>query len=493
MKIRKFTLLSLFMFISFSLAFASGVGVEKAKQVGKNYYYDRISAEQSIKYNDISITETIEIKREGKLVAYIFNLNVDGWILVSAEDVVKPVLAYNTTGIYLKNDVPPAFQEILTSYSDLIDYAQSTKMEASEGVKSLWEKYSIDGKTYPTKGVTVGPLCATVWHQLGPYNLDCPNYTTATTQYCNKAAVGCVATAMAQVMKFWSWPTQGTGSSSSLPQYSPVVSFNTTYDWASMPNSIPQIYTCVPITNTITQAQIDAVALINYHCGKSVKMSYGGTSGSETIDVVTALETYFKYSTDAQYLTASSYNATTWKNMLRTNLDGGMPLVYRGTNTSGGGGHAFVCDGYRDNEEFHFNMGWGPNYLPWCTLDGLVWAAGTLPYQQGNGNLTANHAAIFDIHPLNLDVDNAVKGNDELTLTPNPTNDIVNINFSSTKSQNVSVKVMDIVGNVVVNKEYNVNSGVVNNKLDLSKLSGGLYFVSVLCDDIKTTKKIIVK
>ena len=95
-----------------------------------------------------------------------------------------------------------------------------------------------------------------------------------------------------------------------------------------------------------------------YHCGVSVDMDYspdGSAAFSE--DVPGALSTYFDYnSNDIQWKTVADLGTTAWLTLLKTELNAGRPMLYRGQ--SDGGGHAFICDGYDPNDYLHFNWGW---------------------------------------------------------------------------------------------------------------------------------------
>ena len=119
----------------------------------------------------------------------------------------------------------------------------------------------------------VNPLLTTLWDQspdiftTGPYNALCP-YDSI---YKSHTLTGCVATAMAQVMKYWNYPTKGIGTHSYTPptKYLGVqtVNFgNTSYQWNLMPDTL---------SANDAPATINAVATLMYHCGVSVDMDYG--------------------------------------------------------------------------------------------------------------------------------------------------------------------------------------------------------------------------
>ena len=238
----------------------------------------------------------------------------------------------------------------------------------------------------------VAPLLATTWNQGCDYNADCPVDGDGP---CGHVWAGCVATAMAQVMKYWAHPAQGTGShgythSDYGYQYADFSA--ATYDWAGMPDDYGE----------------DDIAELLYHCGVGLEMDYSpwgsgaytGTYGYP--NVVSVLEDYFDYDPELDYLYKSDYSTYAWNSMLRNQLDAGRPLVYRG---QGSGGHAFVCDGYQGGNYFHFNWGWSGSYNGYYYLNDLT---------PGGYEFTIDQGAIFDIRPNAPDVPDPV---DDLAIS----------------------------------------------------------------------------
>jgi uncharacterized repeat protein (TIGR02543 family) len=190
-------------------------------------------------------------------------------------------------------------------------------------------------------GCDVILLKETEWNQTYPYNAKCPTVQGARTEYNGRAPTGCVATAMAQIMKYHKYPT--------------------TYDWKNMLDNYPN-------SNSGTTPQRDEIAKLMYDCGVAVQMEYrANNSGAGRYETFSALPTYFGYDNNTiEIIQRGAFNSTNnleWDNRLRAELDAGRPVYYRGTNTITGGGHAFVCDGYgctgANAGKFHFNWGWG--------------------------------------------------------------------------------------------------------------------------------------
>ena len=114
-------------------------------------------------------------------------------------------------------------------------------------------------------------------------------------------------------------------------------------------------------STSYNDTQADAVAELLYHCGANVEMKYTlEESGTPTVLAARALSDVFGYSHSIRYLQKDDYRWEEWKEMLKNELDTGYPVIYDGQSNSGG--HAFVCDGYNNDELYHINWGWGGLY-----------------------------------------------------------------------------------------------------------------------------------
>jgi hypothetical protein len=182
-------------------------------------------------------------------------------------------------------------------------------------------------------------------------------------------------------MHYWKYPTTGWGSHSySNAGVTLSADFgNTTYDWDHMPDSL---------TESSSDAEVNAVATLLYHCGVSVDMYYTQNgSGANTKDVPNAMVRYFSYSKQIHWEKRSTYNDEEWLALLKGNLDLLQPVYYNGSGNHGG--HAFVCDGYDSNDLLHFNWGWGVanGYFSLGNLNPLAYT------------FNKSQFAIFDIYP----------------------------------------------------------------------------------------------
>ena len=278
---------------------------------------------------------------------YIYNIGGEGFVIISSNTVLPPVLAWSDQGAFPDmEEAPDNFASWMRHYGEMIDYAMENHITPEAKIQRQWEE-AAQGVFGTRDTRTVNPLVSTRWNQDCYYNEYCPE-TSGGWWWggpCGHCYAGCVATAMSQVMKYWDYPVTGFGSHSYVHSQYGEQSANfaaTTYHWDEMPVEIFD--------------SNDAVATLLYHCGVSVNMNYSGSgSGAQSQDVETALRSYFGYC-GAKYRQKTSYQEDAWIAMLKAELDLSHPIYYSGAN--GDSGHAFVCDGYDNNDLMHFNFGW---------------------------------------------------------------------------------------------------------------------------------------
>lgn len=208
------------------------------------------------------------------------------------------------------------------------------------------------GEGFSQSVKSISPLLTTGWAQACYYNDSCPEDINGN---CGHALTGCGATAMAQILKYHNYPVNGIGYHSYTdPDYGIISADfeNSYYDWSNMPDIL---------NSSSSSEEVAAVAQLMFHCGVAVEMDYAaGSSYSGTTSIRNAFPDYFRYSSKAQLLRNSHFPDSTWKQILRNELDNGRPVFYG--ISSGTGGHFIVLDGYSDNDYFHFNWGYGTGY-----------------------------------------------------------------------------------------------------------------------------------
>lgn len=342
-------LLSLLAFVFIGSSFAGQVGLQDAKSVAKNAYYQKvITFHQYMQFDELTVENVTELELNGHTAIYAVDFKGLGYILIAANDAIEPVLGYTFTNHYANVPHGDNFLGLIESYKEHVDYLRVNNIEASAGVAAQWDNLQnfAAGSFQPNKSAKdIEPLLTCTWNQDWPYNYYCPEDNQGPGGH---VYVGCVATAMSQIMLYWRYPSQGTSSHSYYcPGYG-TLSVNyefATYDWDGM------------VDNSDSYVN-EPMALIGYHAAVSVDMGFGWDgSGAYSDDVPYALETYFSYDDACIYKSRQGVALTTWEGWAQTELEDLCPVYYSGQSSDGG--HAFVLDGYQETDGlYHFNFGW---------------------------------------------------------------------------------------------------------------------------------------
>lgn len=425
---------------------------------------------------------------------YIFdNADNKGYMILAADDVAVPVLGYSATGTINADNMPENLKGWLENYAAEIAWAAEREAEGKLIVNDLTKETTSKRDTW----ATIAPLCQTKWNQSEPYDLYTPEITYNGQTI--KAATGCVATAMAQVMKYFNYPAKGKGSisynwkkyddfkntGSSDPSTTVTLSMDfssVTFAWDDMLNVYNGDY---------TSAQGDAVATLMKACGYSVQMGYGPESGAVTGEVANALKTYFGYDSNTAFYSRQFYDLDTWEEMLYNNLKDVGPVQYSGRNDYGG--HSFVVDGYAGNGYYHLNWGWGGmsdgNFLITALDPDAQGIGGSLAgYNQNQGAILGAQpagATIPVIKPFQLAITKAMTtsvSGQKLTISSFFGNNggespLVNLGLQFCKYADDAV-VETASGTRIGNWPASINSGVYSISATIpSSLEAGIYKV----------------
>lgn len=317
---------------------------------------------------------------DGKAGVYVFAGAKGGFTVVAASDKVdNPVLGYSETGIFSTSNIPSNMLAWLEDYASQVQYIENN--------------LEFDAVTKPdTRGATAvkaaEPLLGDImFDQEAPYNNLCPMKNGVRT------VTGCVATAVAQVMKFYNYPEVGVGSHS--------YSWNgreLSVDFAATPFDWDNILPAYEKVNA-TAEQKEAVATLMYAVGVSCDMAYNtssaGGSGAITSTAIQAMIENFKYSRSAYALQHDATATPEFEDSIRANLYAGRPVIYTGRTSSAG--HCFVVDGCDSKGYFHVNWGWSG------VSNGYFLTSAMNPYNQGAGGsaggFNLNQQAFLNIQP----------------------------------------------------------------------------------------------
>ena len=370
---------------------AGNIDVEAARATANSFIHQRAAGTRSfqgVALNDLKLVhaEASTVTKDANAY-YAFNITGGGFVIVSGEDRASHVLGYSDRGHLNFNSLPENFKALLSGYKEEIEFLQShPELKIAPPVRE-------------SRGTGVAPLIKTNWGQEMPYYLQCPIYQG---EYC---VVGCVATAMAQVMYYWQYPTSTTALNSyycydigqtvpSLPattfDYSKMLLSYCHWDWDQS----------ILVQDTYTDEQAQEVAKLSRYCGQAVNMGYSPEGSGAYVSSQLSAMKKFGYSSSAYDVERDSwwgmeyYTTAEWEAMVKAELDKRQPILYSATDPSAGG-HAFICDGYNAEGLLHFNFGW------YGTCDGwYVSTALNMTHRDGDYlRFNSNHEILLGVVP----------------------------------------------------------------------------------------------
>ncbi len=377
---------------------AKSIDAILAQQVAENFLNQTLNLQ--VKRGNISnltLVHTASTTKRGTSTPlyYVYNrTSQEGYVIISADDNVTPILGYSDETKFDPTNLPPQLVYWLGEYEKQINIVIANNI-ISSSANTMWDDYLNNRISYKRALPTVvKPLLKTSWDQSKYYWDACPYDNTAN----KNVYTGCVATAMAQTLKYWNYPSKGTGSHTYTDATYGSLSANfgsTTYNWSNMPNKL-------------NAANTD-VANLMFQCGVAIEMKYGvnGSSAWNTYDssyqvypsTHQALKTYFGYdATSIHSIFKKNYTDINWLAKIKAELNQARVVIYEGNDgVPNGSGHCFVADGYDANNYIHFNWGWSGAYNGYFTLTSLV------PHGQGSGGgsgvYTSNQGAVIGIRP----------------------------------------------------------------------------------------------
>ena len=317
------------------------------------------------------------ISEDGTELFHLVELEGGGFIVVSADDSRPPVMAFSPTGELPEEDDGSPFWAMLAADGAVarglpprksarrrLFAHESHASRVAAGTGTAKRATAVSGVS-SVSDVRVAPLVESKWNQMKVGSKNVYNYYTPNHWYC-----GCVATAMAQLMRFHQYPTASIAAKT-FTCYSNDVSVSLTmkggpYDWNSMP--------LVP-TSSITDTQREAIGRLCYDAGVAVRMRYtSGGSGAFTAFVHNPIKSVFGYANAQSYCINGSFSATEIAKTILANLDAGYPVLL-GIEAPGSdgqdAGHAILADGYGYEAGTlwcHLNLGWSGSYDLWYAL-----------------------------------------------------------------------------------------------------------------------------
>lgn len=426
---------------------AAAVSTQKAKVVAENFLKSKSGSTPCNAILHYQHTEP-----DGSVAFYVFNfISQKGFVIVTGDDRVKPVIAYSTKSSF---DISIANKSgviyWMNKMQKQIQGVKQDNIQPGNEIAQLWNAYLTGAPVIYPRSASVGPLLTTIWNQGAFYNSLCPSDGNG-----GNCPTGCVATAMAQIMKYWNYPPNGTGSYEYIDTFGSIqkshsVNFgNTNYNWSNMPD-----------TPTTVSKEI---ATLMYHCGVSVEMEYEISGSSACVfagglcSIFTqnsshtardAFEDQFGYEKPNGLFRNGRHE--NWINILKDELDLNRPILYTGYGASGV--HAWVIDGYDNSDFFHMNWGWGGTNDEYYDIDNF--------HPQG-ADFDNFEGALIEIRPANLSDCNAnfiLSGTQTIDYYVWQASDYI----KSTKSINNKVCTYTAGNYIVLNEGFEASGSNIN-------------------------------
>ncbi len=385
-------------------AFSSPVSIEAARLVAKNLYSEAIMLQKLALPGDVVFNNVIRIGDQQEPLMFVFNLPDNaGFIIVAGDDASYPVLGYALQGNFSADTEgrPEGFNFFMESYERQLSAIRTFQLPQSPENNVVWSHYLMDPFLFDAPTDWVAPLLTTLWDQKWPYNDWIPKDNQG-----RSIPAGCTATASAQSCigsrtyvqpggqtvnissnycvwdNFMQSSIEATGSSGKRsPKYDSInfqIGDTIFFDYNDMPD-------------VATADNHDEIAKLIMCCGAASQMRYCfNGSGAYDVPVRNAMVEKFGFTPNTELVYKANFSEEKWKNMIRTELNLHRPVYYSGLNTETNIGHAFVCDGYQQDDYFHINWGWGGQYNGYFYLSDL---------SPGTSNFSANQAAIVGMMP----------------------------------------------------------------------------------------------
>jgi len=387
---------------------AGEVAHNRAQSVAQNWLQRSMTDKQLTGNIEYAIIGQEPIVVDNETVGYNFLLRPAGHIIVPSRDELPVVKLYSyktTLSMHDDSNIVQWIKEELSLLNDALE-EHAAELATVDHAKTknglLWAMFDRDQASFSQKLAQapvaqstevgqIGPLLSTIWDQGAPFNQYTPRW------YDGKATLtGCVATAAAQIMKYWNYPATGQGSTSyswydgSVNKTLSANFASSTYNWNAMADNYG---------GGSSTAQGEAVAKLMSDVGIAFQMKYGtsdiGGSSAYISKGATVFPDYFGYKDSVSVVYRSDYASdTAWMQLFRNEIQNGRPVEFGiFTPTSG---HAIVVDGYRDSpaEQIHLNMGWSGSYDGWYVSNNIVTGS-------NNWSDVNDQHAVIGIEPAN--------------------------------------------------------------------------------------------
>ena len=321
---------------------------------------------------------------------YVVYLERGGFVVVSADDLVEPIIAFAGEGVFEPSAENPLGALVSRDVKGRVAAIRNTiglKMGSAIGAQGKWRHF-IDVASDAENGISlmgvnsisdvhVEPFVKSKWGQSTTCGKDSFNYYTPGNYPC-----GCTATAMAQLMRYHEYPN-GRASVGSK-RFEIKVDDNPQYAYTRGGDGEGGPYQWLLMELEpdcdMTIQQREAIGALCYDASVAVKTEYtDGASSSNLRDARSALLGTFMYSNAVRGREGDgTISREALNDMVNTNLDAGYPVIFGIIKDDSEAGHAVVADGYGYDFStlyHHLNMGWNGSHDIWYNLPEIDYSA----------------------------------------------------------------------------------------------------------------------
>jgi len=425
----------------------------------------------------------------GKVLGYEYSLSPAGYLVLSADQSLPPVIAYSFSSAYSVEEESsnPLREMLVMDLGIRVEHLELVTEDEKERNRSRWAailEEVPDNRLFeqwpPPGSTSTGGWLETNWHQSDPYNMFCPmdNVNNA------RSVAGCPAVALAMIIHY-QHNLNGT-------QFSDLDDYYHSYagrqywidddaqgwDFPAFP-VLNQYFDSIemkfprqdPLSN-------EEKAALVFGCGVAARQVYT-SQVSGTFGVDQAYDAYLRFGYDDAMLIYDS--DTSFYTQMKDDIRNGRPVHLAVLSNTGQGGHNVVADGYNTDDYYHLNFGWGGSYNGWYLLPDEI------PY-----NLTIIEGAVVNIGSAFVAVSEPTPEKRPGTrIFPNPVKDYLYIDLPDIETNKGTVTIYGPLGNPALEKK--INPGNALTKIDMGDLAPGIYLCRIRSGNRNSMHKIIKK
>lgn len=466
---------------------AESVDVHKAKQVAENKLELLKPSSECI----IISEKSFFVEGLNHPLFYVFELDPQGYIVISAETDLPPIIAYSFESNYSipGNHHNPLDKLLKADLQNRLKNIPNIPDEIISERKLEWIRL-IQAEPGECGGKALGPYIQTDWGQGQPYNNLCPMDPVTN----ERSIAGCPAVALAQIINYYETINESVFTDAD-DYYHSYAGRNYWIDddfvAIDFP-SFPQLNTYLDTLELCWQNQAplkeNEKAAINFACGVAAKQVYT-SSIAGTFGVNQAFEAYIRLGFSEAKLIGE--NDTSLYTQLLQNMMDGRPAHLAVVDEAGTMGHNLIVDGY-DDGYYHLNLGWNGSY------NGYYLLPDEIPY-----GLTVIEGLILNIAfpPVYTSVSNAydLSGFEEIRIYPNPAQDYIKVDFTLKDPGSVEIFIYSLDGSLVgISLKENLKEGLNTIHFDINNgnaknLHTGMYFCQLRSGEKILKGKFVVR